>query len=150
MGGMKVQNVENRVLMLGDNYYESGIINIESGALIKAGTVLKRGADGKFAPAVSTEATPGTHGTPASGGGWDTEPTDPAPGDVPAAIMPFDITNGKTAAADAGFRALVGGRVRADMLHIANNPLTPLQCDMLRNVGILPVKVTDLSQLDNQ
>jgi hypothetical protein len=147
---MKVENVTSRVVMLGDNYFESGVIPIAAGATITAGTVLKRNTDGKFAPVVNTDPIPGTHGTPAAGGGWATEPTDPIPGDVPAAIMPFDITNRKDAAADFGFRALVQGRVRLDMLRINGMPITAAQRDMLREIGILPVKITDLSQKDNQ
>jgi hypothetical protein len=150
MGGMKIENVTNRVVLLGDNHFESGIINIAAGATVAEGTVLKRDADGKFAPVINTDTTPGTHGTPASGGGWEAEPTDPVPGDAPVAVMPFSITNNKAAAADFGFRALVDGRVRLDMLRINGNPITAAQSDMLRGVGILPVKVTNLSQLDNQ
>jgi hypothetical protein len=150
MDGMKVENVSNRVVMLGDECFESGVITIPAGATIAAGTVLKRNADGKFAPVTNTEPTPGTHGVPASGGGWTTEPTDPIPGDVPTAVMPFDLTGKKSGDADFGFRALVQGRVRADMLKINGGPLSAEQKDMLRNVGILPVKATDLSHLDNQ
>jgi hypothetical protein len=150
MGGIKIENVTNRVVLLGDNCFESGAVNIAAGETVAEGTVLKRNADGRFAPVVNTEAVPGTHGTPASGGGWDEEPTDPVPGDVPAAVMPFGITNDKAAAADLGFRALVQGRVRRDMLRINGRPITDAESDMLRAVGILPVKVTDLSQLDNQ
>jgi hypothetical protein len=150
MDGIKVENVTNRVVLLGDNHFESGIINIAAGETVAEGTVLKRNQDGKFVPVVNTDTTPGTHGTPAAGGGWSTEPTDPVPGDVPVAVMPFSITNGKTADDDFGFRALVAGRVRRDMLRINGNPITPAQSDMLRAVGILPVKVADLSKLDNQ
>jgi hypothetical protein len=150
MDGMKIENVVNKVIMLGDDYYENGIINIPAGGTIAAGTVLKRNPDGKFAPVVSTEGTPGTHGEPASGGGWATEPTDPVPGDVPVAVMPFDITSSRSADTDFSFRPLVQGRVRLDMLRIGGQPITPAQSDMLRGVGILPVKVTNLSQLDNQ
>jgi hypothetical protein len=64
--------------------------------------------------------------------------------------MPFDITNSKEAAADFGFRALVQGRVRLDMLRINGQPITAEQRDMLRGIGILAVKVTDLSKKDNQ
>jgi hypothetical protein len=131
MAGIKTEVVTSRVLMLGDNEFQSGVINIAAGAAVKAGTVLKRNNDGKFAPVVSTE------------------PADDVPGDVPTAVMPFDITNDKEAAADLGFRALVAGRVRADMLRIGGAPTTTAQNDMLRSAGILPVKVTDLSQLDN-
>jgi hypothetical protein len=147
---MEVKNVSNKVLALGDNEFESGVINVSGGATIAKGTVLKRNADGKFAPVVSTTPTPGTHGVPADGGGWATEPTDPVPGDLLIAVMPFDIKNEKAAAADMGFRALVGGRVRADMLRIAGNPLTPAQFDALRDYGIIAVKVTNVSELDNQ
>jgi hypothetical protein len=147
---MKVENVVNRVVMLGDEQFESGVITILAGGIIKAGTVLKRNPDGKFAPVVNTDTTPGTPGTPAAGGGWEVPPTDPIPGDVPTAVMPFDIANGKDVDVDVGFRALVAGRVRADMLRINNNPLSAEQKDLLREVGILPVKVTDLSHLDNQ
>ena len=150
MDGMKVENVPNRVVMLGDEQFEGGVITIPAGATIAAGTVLKRNTDGKFAPVTNTESTPGTPGVPAAGGGWATEPTDPIPGDVPTAVMPFDIANGKTVDVDFGFRALVAGRVRADKLRINNNPLSAEQKDLLREVGILPVKVTDLSHLDNQ
>jgi hypothetical protein len=69
MDGMKVENVNNRVVMLGDECFESGVITIPAGATIAAGTVLKRNADGKFAPVTNTAPTPGTHGTPAAGGG---------------------------------------------------------------------------------
>jgi hypothetical protein len=147
---MKVENVTSRVVMLGDEFYESGVITIPAGATIAAGTVLKRNTDGKFAPVTNTATTPGTPGTPAAGGGWDAPPVDPIPGDVPTAVMPFDISNGKTVDEDFGFRALVAGRVRADMLRINGNLLTAEQRDMLREAGILAVKVTDLSHLDNQ
>ena len=62
--GMEVKNVSNKVLALGNNEFESGVINVSGGATIAKGTVLKRNADGKFAPAVSTDPTPGTHGVP--------------------------------------------------------------------------------------
>jgi hypothetical protein len=116
---------------------------------VAEGTVLKRDADGKFAPVMNTDTTPGTHGIPAAGG-WGTEPTDPIPGDVPVAVMPFSITSKKAIDADFGFRAIVDGRVRLDMLRINGNSITAAQSDLLRGVGILPVKVTDLSQKDNQ
>jgi hypothetical protein len=42
------------------------------------------------------------------------------------------------------------GRVREDMLRVGTNAVTVTDIDKLRKVGILPVKVTDLSQTDNQ
>jgi hypothetical protein len=150
MGGMKVTNVKNKVVAIGDNLFESGVINIASNTTVTAGTVLKRLENGKFAPVVSTETIPGTHGVPASGGGWSTEPTDPVPGDIPTAVMPWDLENLGSAPADFGFRAIVSGRVRADMLTINGQAPTAEQNDLLRSYGSVPVKVTDLSQLDNQ
>jgi hypothetical protein len=144
MDGMKVTNVKNKVVAIGDNLFESGVINIAAGTAVKAGTVLKRNEDGKFAPAVDTEGDPGL---PADGGGWETEPS---PGDIPAAVMPFDIENLGQSAADFGFRAIVSGRVRADMLTINGQAPTAEQNDLLRSYTIIPVKVKDLSQLDNQ
>ena len=148
--GMKVTNVKNKVVAIGDNLFESGVINIANGETVTAGTVLKRLENGKFAPVVSTETIPGTHGVPADGGGWATEPTDPVPGDIPVAVMPWDLENLGAAPADFGFRAITSGRVRADMLTINGNAPTAAQNDLLRSYGIVPVKVTDLSQLDNQ
>jgi hypothetical protein len=148
--GVKTENVSNRTLLLGDNYFESGSMTVGAGVTVKAGTVLKREADGKFAPAENTGATPGSHGTPAAGGGWDTEPADSIPGDVPIAVVAFDITNERNAPADVGFRALIGGRARSDMLTLGGAPLTPAQRDALRACGIIPLSVKDLSRLDNQ
>jgi hypothetical protein len=148
--GMEVTNVSNKILALGDNIYESGYITVPAETTYKAGTVLKRLEQGSFAPVTDTQGTPGTHGTPASGGGWEEAPTDPVPGDVPVAVIPFNIENKKAQEASIGFRALVSGRVRLDMLRINGSSITQGQSDMLRNYGILPVKVTNLSQLDNQ
>jgi hypothetical protein len=127
--GLKVENVTSRVVMLGDNNFESGVIAVAAGAKIAAGTVLKRAGGNTFAPVANI---------------------DPEDGDIPTAVMPFDLENGKATSDNLGFRALISGRVRADMLRIAGNPTTPEQNDMLRAQGIIAVKVTDLSQLDNQ
>jgi hypothetical protein len=126
MGGMKIENVNGAVLLLGDNYFESGVINIGAGETVMAGTVLTRNDGGKFAPVEDPQE------------------------DSLLAVMPFDITNDKTAAADLGFRALVQGRVRRDMLRVNGQPITDGQSDALRLFGILPVKAANLSQLDNQ
>jgi hypothetical protein len=126
MGGMKIENVNRGVLLLGDNYFESGVINIGAGGTVAAGTILTRGEDDKFTPVEDPQE------------------------DSLLAVMPFDITNDKAAAADLGFRALVQGRVRRDMLRVNGQPITNGQSDTLRMFGILPVKVTDLSHLDNQ
>jgi len=127
MGGMKVENVTSRVLMLGDNHFQAAKITLAANTTLPAGAVLKRGAselDYEFA--IATEA------------------------DDYAAVNPFEIKNETAAEKVFGFRALVDGRVRADMLSVEGAPTTWADTDKLRNIGILPMKVTDLSQLDNQ
>jgi hypothetical protein len=125
MGGVKTENVTSRVLMLGDNNFSSGKITLAAGATLVAGAVLKRGTGNvEFATATST--------------------------DEYAAVNPFEIKNETGAAKVFGFRALMDGRVRKDMLRVGNAAATVADIDKLRKVGILPVKVTDLSHLDNQ
>jgi hypothetical protein len=148
--GVKIENVNSRVLLLGDNRFEGGVISVEAGATIKAGTLLKRESGIVWAVVADTAGTPANPGTPASGGGWTAEPSPAIPGDVPSGLMPFDLTNDKGATASLGFRALVAGRVRADMCEVGGVRTTAEQNDLLRSVGILPVNVTDLSQPDNQ
>jgi len=125
MGGMKVENVTSRVLMLGDNNFSSGKITLAAGATLVAGAVLKRGS-GNIEFAVATSA------------------------DEYAALNPFEIKNETGASKVFGFRALMDGRVREDMLRVGANTATVADIDKLRKIGILPVKVTDLSHLDNQ
>lgn len=82
----------------------------------------------------------------------DETPTDVSiPGsvtDVPVAVNPFDIANPGTAPADCAIRALISGPVRADLLTINGAAISADQGDMLRNYGIIPVKVTDLSRTE--
>jgi hypothetical protein len=120
---MITENITNRVVMLGDNEFQGGKITLAAGATAVAGAVLKRsGADFALAAAA----------------------------DEYTAVNPFEIKNDTEAAKTFGFRALVLGRVRADMLRVGAAATTVADNDKLRKVGILPVKVTDLSQKDNQ
>jgi hypothetical protein len=124
--GMDTKNVINRVLALGNNEFESGSLSIPANIQYTAGTLLMRGAGETFAIASST--------------------------DVAIAVLPFDTEKSATTKV-AGIRALISGRVRGDMLKYNASPttqLTPAQRDALRDYGIIAVKVTDVSQLDNQ
>jgi hypothetical protein len=120
---MKTENITNRVVMLGDNEFQTGEITLAAGVTLVAGAVLKRVND-VFAAAASADEF--------------------------IAVNPIEIKNETQAAKDFGFRALVAGRVRADMLRVGSSATTTADNDKLRKVGILPVKVTDLSQKDNQ
>jgi hypothetical protein len=143
-GGITEQVVENSVVALGGNDFETGIINVGAGATIKKGVVLKREGN-KFAPVVDTSPITIT----ADVDGDETQI--PIPGtvaDTPVAVNPFDISNPGNAAADMSIRALVSGPVRADLLTINGIAITDAQGDMLRDYGIIPVKVADLSRIE--
>jgi hypothetical protein len=148
MPEIKSHTVTNKALFLGDNEFETGLLTVPAETTVPVGALLKRAGD-KFAPVVDTDTTPGTPGTPSNGGGWTAEPTDPIPGDVPVAVNPVEIKNSGGSPADIPFRALVAGKVRADMLSVNGQPITEAQSDMLRAYGILPRKVTDIYRLDN-
>jgi hypothetical protein len=138
------QVVDNSVVALGGNDFETGVINVGAGATVKKGVVLKRAGD-KFAPV--TDTSPVTITADVDGD----ETAIPIPGtavDVPAAVNPFDITNPGESAADMSIRALISGAVRADLLTINGEKITAAQGDMLRNYGIIPVKVADLSRTE--
>jgi hypothetical protein len=113
--------------MLGDNHFSSAKITLPATTTLAAGGVLKRAAselDYEFEVAETT--------------------------DVYAAVNPFEIKNETTEPKTLGFRVLLDGRVRQDMLRVGAAVVTHADIDKLRNIGILPVKVTDLSQTDNQ
>jgi hypothetical protein len=140
--GVSFDTVDNRKAVgIGNNVFEQGVISVAAGATVKAGTILKR--DGaKFAVATGTPPNPGI---PASGGGWA---ADPSPGDILIAVMPFDLANEKAQPADMGFRALVGGLVRKDLLNLNGAAITKAQADALRDYGITAADVTDVSRVN--
>jgi hypothetical protein len=143
-GGITEQVEGNSVVALGGNDFETGVITVGAGATIKKGVVLKRAGD-KFAPVLDTSPviiTADVNNAPAQ---------IPIPGttkDTPVAVNPFDISNPGIAAADMSIRALVSGPVRADLLTIDGGGITDAQGDMLRDYGIIPVKVADLSRIE--
>jgi hypothetical protein len=129
MGGVSFDTIANRVVGLGDNKFESGKIAVAAGTTIAAGTILKRSGD-NFAPVVNTTGSGST------------------PGDIPVAVMPFDLKNESSASATLPFRALIFGDVRKDMLTINGVSITKAQVDMLRNYGIIAVATTDMSRVN--
>jgi hypothetical protein len=143
-GGITEQIVNNPVVPLGDNVYETGAITVPAGGVIPAGVVLYRNS-GKFVPV--TDVSPITISVDVSGDLTNVS----IPGtlvQVPVAVNPFDIKNPGQAPADFSIRALVSGKVRADLLTINGDPITVDEGDMLRNYGILPIRVNDISRLE--
>ncbi len=121
-GRIQSQTVENSVVALGDNTFETGSINVAAGATIKKGVVLYRVADSKFAPVTDSAA------------------------EKPCAVNPADIINEGSAAADLSLRAIIAGPVRADLLTINGVKTTSAQNDLLRNYSIIPEKQNDISR----
>jgi hypothetical protein len=128
MDGIKITNVENKVLQLGDCEYEAGSLSVPANTTYATGTLLKRAASGEAFEIAATA-------------------------DTAIAVLPCDVENTTAAAKTAGIRALVWGKVRQDLLHYNAAPttaLTPAQRDALRSYGIVCHKVTNWAQTDNQ
>ena len=124
---MDVTRVENKSLQQGNNEFETGVLTVPAGAF------LKREASGKFAAVSDTTADAET-GLPAQ---------------KPVAVNPVEIKNTAAASADIPFRAMIGGKVRFDMLSVGGNQITDAQADLLRQyAGIIAKKATDLSWTD--
>jgi hypothetical protein len=122
---MKAHIVDRKTLLLGNNLFETGYITIEGGTTVKSGTFLKRVAGTEFT--VVTDTTT----------------------EIPVAVLAEALTNEGIDSADMSIRPCIGGRVRADMLNINGIPATDEQHDIIRNYGIIAIKITDLSRLDN-
>ena len=113
--------IDTAVVPLGDNFYETGLLkSVAGGAVIKAGTVLKRSGD-DFAILTNSSS------------------------EKAAAVVAFDVKNEKSDTADIAFRALISGRVRADKIAVNGTKATAAELDMLRACSIVPIAVTDLS-----
>jgi hypothetical protein len=144
-GGIETEVIKNSVVALGGNFFETGLINVPAESSIKKGVLLKRIAPGKFAPVLDTSPQTITADVD------ETPIAIPIPGtskDTPVAVNPFDIPNPGTATASLSFRALISGPVRADLLTVDGEATTDDQNDMLRNIGIIPVKINDLSRTE--
>jgi hypothetical protein len=140
MGEVNIRKVENKIFLLGNNEYETGILTVPANGTVPIGALLKR-ASGKFVPVTDTSpvlinvSDSATKNVPVPG----------VPVEIPVAVNPVDIKNPDASPADIPFRALIGGRVRRDMLSINGSPIEDDQADMLRSYGIIPKQVHDIS-----
>jgi hypothetical protein len=121
---MKSEVINNRTLQLGNNEYEVGTIDLAAGEELTIGAVLQRVA-AKFAPVTNSAS------------------------ETPVAVNASYIKNESAAPVTVGFRPMISGKVRRDMLTIGGALLTDEETDMLRDYGIIAVKGTDISQEDN-
>jgi len=125
-GGIRSQTVDNSVVALGGNEFETGSITVAAGDTVKAGALLKRDGALKFAPVADLGA------------------------DTPVAVNPFEIANKGNTAADMSVRAIIFGPVRADMLNVKGLPVTSPACfDKIRaNALCIPIHVNDISRTE--
>jgi len=122
--GVEFRTIVSKELQLGGCEFEQGTIGVNAGETIKGGTILKRADDRKFAVAEA--------------------------GDAFIAVVPFDMKNTGSTAVNLGFRAIISGRVRRDMLNINGAaPISSAQADNLRaNGNIIAVETTDISRVN--
>jgi hypothetical protein len=144
MPDAQVRHPENKSLFLGNNEYETGLLTVPAGATIPAGALLKR-VDNKFAPVINTSPVQINVGDSSA----INVPIPGVPADVPVAVNPVELKNPGSTPADIPFRALISGKVRADMLSVNGQAITAAQADMLRVYGIIPRRVNDISHTEN-
>jgi hypothetical protein len=126
MGGVNFSVIESKALQLGNNKFEQGTISVAANTAIKGGTILKRSGEKKFAIATAS--------------------------DTPVGIVPFNLENESDVTVNLGFRALISGEVRKDMVNLNGSvPITSAVIDSLRShCGIIAVDTTDVSRLGSE
>ena len=126
MSGVNFSVIESKALQLGNNKFEQGTISVAANKTVKAGTILKRDGEKKFAILDDIEE------------------------DAPVAIVPFDMKNESGVTVNLGFRAITGGEVRKDMLNLnGSTAITSAIVDSLRDhCGITAVDSTDVSRVN--
>jgi hypothetical protein len=124
MGGVNFSVIESKALQLGNNKFEQGTISVAANTAVKGGTILKRDGEKKFAIATVS--------------------------DTPVGIVPFDMENESDVTVNLGFRALIGGEVRKDMVNLNSSaPITSATVDSLRShCGIIAVDTIDVSRVN--
>jgi hypothetical protein len=154
MAEIKSHAVTNKSLFLGNNEFETGILTVLAGITVPAGAFLSRDKTSqKFSAAVNTEDI--EIDVPDGDGGTEAVAIPGVPINYPVAINPVEIKNAAGAPADISFRALIFGKVRADMLSRSADgetfdaPVTERDRDLLRSYGIIAVDVKDISRQDN-
>jgi hypothetical protein len=147
MAEVKTHVVTNKSLFLGNNEFESGILTVPVGKTVPAGALLKR-VSGGFSAVVNTNTL---EITVPDGEGTQNVPIPGVPIDYPIAVNPEEVKNdGSTV--NIPIRALISGKVRADMLkknatedYTFEDPVNVNDLDLIRSFGIIAVKVTDVS-----
>jgi hypothetical protein len=121
----KTTIITNKALLLGNNEFETGAIQLSAGQEIKEGAFLKRGTAPKTFELVTNT---------------DTE--------EPVAIVSVDMKNNKAASAKESLRACIGGKVRADMLNVNGAQANTDQIDLIRKYGFIPIYAHDISRTE--
>lgn len=121
MKEIREEVIDTSSMLLGNNEFETAVCTVEANSEIKAGSFLQR-ENGKFI----LSAPEGT---------------------VISALATCDLKNDGSGSKDFPCRVLISGKVRDDKLNVYGSPATVEHLDLLRAVGIIPVKVNDLSQV---
>jgi len=130
--GIKSQIVETNAVGLGGNEFENGTMTVESGSPIMRGALLIRDqTTGRFIPMTNTTETP-------------------------VAINPFEFKNDSDSTRNMPIRAIVFGRVRADLLVLGTtrlgdipSPTRELLFDKIRATALcIPIQGTDISRTE--
>ena len=116
--------IENKALLLGDNHFETGAVQLDSNSELKEGAFLKRGAAGMF-ELVTNTAT-----------------------EDPVAINPVTLKNTRSTSSKMSIRACIDGKVRADMLHVNGVQANTDQIDLIRKYGFTPIYAHDISRTE--
>ena len=130
---MDVTNIDSGSVLIEGGQFKDDLITFAGEDTFVAGTILARStASGKLILFVKGGVTDGNG--------------------VPVAVLTYDVT--ATGAGDVAGRALIAGVVNKGRLVIDadgdDSNIDGAVIDDLRNVGIVPVTVSQLSQLDNQ
>jgi len=121
MQEVKIEIIENKALLLGDNHFETGAIELKVDEEVKAGAFLKRKSDSEFEVVKNTTS------------------------EEPVAISSVATKNITDKIIKVSIRACIDGRVRADMLNVNGTPANAAQIDMIRKFGLVPIYANDVS-----
>ncbi len=115
---------QSRELLLGNNFFSTGILTVPANKKIMEGTILQT-ASGKFT--VSTAAA----------------------GEVGLCVAVDNVVNASDTAIDVAVRVCIAGPVNSELLLLGSAKATAAQADLLRTYSIVPVKVNQCGSVDN-
>lgn len=122
-GIFEQKSIEPKTLLLGDNEFETGVLNVPTPGEgetvnIPNGTVLTRAESGKYVAAEDT--------------------------DGPLFVLVDNVITPITAAGDYPVRVCISGSLNRNLVVLAGEPVTDAQVDALRQNNILALTVHEI------